>query len=81
MQYFFAADENNKNEVVVKVLQVLAILVKFGYYDDSDDIKPLLPSIHKLLNGKEDFPTKEIKTVSEMSLRDTAQRCRFIIFE
>ena len=44
---------------MVKVLQLLTSLVKFGYYDDPADIKTFLPSIHKLLNGKEDFPTKE----------------------
>ena len=46
---------------MVKVLQLLTSLIKFGYYDDTADIKALLPSIQKLLNGKEDFPTKESK--------------------
>ncbi len=48
--------------MVVKVLQVLTVLVKFGYYDDVND---LLPSIQKLLNGKDDYPTKQIKQSSE----------------
>ena len=30
---------------------------KFGYYDDSADVNPLLPSIHKLLDGSGDYPT------------------------
>ena len=47
--------------MVVKVLQVLTVLVKFGYYDDSEDVNQLLPSIQNLLNGKDDFPTKQIK--------------------
>ena len=47
--------------MVVKVLQVLTVLVKFGYYDDSDDVNELLPAIQKLLNGKGDYPTKKIK--------------------
>ena len=47
--------------MVVKVLQVLTVLVKFGYYDDSEDVNELLPSIQKLLNGKDDYPTKQIK--------------------
>lgn len=46
---------------MVKVLQLLTSLVKFGYYDDSADIKTLLPSIHKFLNGKEDYPTRDSK--------------------
>ena len=57
-QYFFAADENNNNEVVVQVLQLLAMLIKFGKYGKVDGI---LPAIFKLLNGKEDYPTANIK--------------------
>ncbi len=45
----------------MKALQALTVLVKFGYYDDSDDVNDLLPSIQKLLNGKDDYPTKQIK--------------------
>ena len=53
--------------MVVKVLQVLTVLVKFGYYDDSEDVNELLPFIQKLLNGKDDYPTKQIK----QSLQET----------
>ena len=49
--------------MVVKVLQLLAVLVKFGYYDDNNHVKDLLPSIFKLLNGKEDYPTKKTKDI------------------
>ena len=45
----------------MKVLQVLTVLVKFGYYNDSEDVNELLPSIQKLLNGKDDYPTKLVK--------------------
>ncbi len=41
------------------------MLVKFGYYDDNNHVKDLLPSIFKLLNGKEDYPTKRIKNSME----------------
>lgn len=61
-QYFFAIDDNDNNEVVVKVLQTLISLTKDGYYDNPEDIKCLLPSIFKLLNGKEDFLSKETKS-------------------
>ena len=40
------------------MLQLLAVLVKYGYYDDVKDVKSILPSIFKLLDGKRDFPTK-----------------------
>ena len=58
-----AADENCKNEVVVMVLKVLTVLVKYGYYDDSADIDDVLPSLHKLMNGKRDYPTEQIKQI------------------
>ena len=65
--------------MVIKVLQVLTVLVKFGYYDDSEDVKPLLPAIHKLLNGKEDFPTSQIKAATEgTTLREDLQRRKSI---
>ena len=51
--------------MVVKVLQVLAALVKYGYYDDSEDIEVLLPAIHELLDGQDDYPTKETKVYFE----------------
>ena len=65
LQYFFAADENDRNEVVVKVLQLLTVLVKFGYYDDNNDVKQILPAILKFLNGRNDFPTRQIKVVKK----------------
>ena len=51
--------------MVLTVLQVLSVLVKFGYYDDPSDVSVLLPSIIKLLNGKDDMPTKRIKEVAK----------------
>ena len=62
-----AADENSKNEVVVMVLQVLTVLVKYGYYDDSADIDDVLPSLHKLMNGKRDYPTEQIMSSGPLS--------------
>ena len=74
LQYFFAADEDDRNEVVVKVLQLLFVLVNFGYYDDIEDVKQFLPAVYKLLNGKEDYPTRKIKTAAETSLIDGVYR-------
>ena len=54
--------------MVVKVLQALSVLVKFGYYDDSKDVNDLLPSLQKLLNGKDDFPSKRIKELHAREL-------------
>ncbi len=77
MQYLHAADEDDYNEVVVKVLQLLAVLVKFGYYDDNNHVKDLLPSIFKLLNGKEDYPTKLMKEQMEsIDETETPRKCK-----
>ena len=54
----------------MKVLQLLTVLVKFGYYDDDNDVKDFLPAIHKFLNGKEDFPTRQIKMSREISAKE-----------
>lgn len=65
LQYSFAADEEEQNGVVVEVLQVLTSLIKYGYYDDPEDIKSLLPVIHELLDGQDDYPTRRIKFYHE----------------
>lgn len=49
----------------MKMLQVLTALVKYGYYDDTEDIKELLPAIHELVDGQDDYPTREIKLYFE----------------
>ena len=38
------------------MLDLLYLLVKYGYYDDLDDINALIPSLVSLLNGKNDKP-------------------------
>ena len=50
------------------VLQVLTVLVKYGYYDDSADIDDVLPSLHKLMNGNKDYPTQQIKQIMSAGL-------------
>ena len=49
----------------MKVLQVLTDLVKYGYYDDSRDIEELLPAIHELVDGQDDYPTRAIRLYCE----------------
>ena len=56
------------------MLQVLTVLVKFGYYDDSKDVNELLPSILTLLNGKDDFPTKRVKEFCSEGTADVQAR-------
>ena len=76
LQYFLAADEDAKNSVVVRVLQMLTVLIKYGYYDDPAHVNELLPSIHKLLNGCKDYPTRQIKQASELSFKGEIQRSK-----
>ncbi len=53
------ADEDARNEAIVQTLRLLAILVKYGYYDDDVDVNALLPHLFNFLDGKRDFLTKE----------------------
>ena len=57
---------------------MLTVLIKYGYYDDTADVNELLPSIHKLLDGCQDFPTRQIKQASEMSFVAGIQRSKNI---
>ena len=77
IQFFMAADEDDRNSVVVKVLQLLTVLIKYGYYDDASDVNVLLPSIYKFLDGNQDFPSKQIKHYLELSLKDEIHRREF----
>ncbi len=49
--------------MVVVVLQLVAMLLKFGYYFKTDDIDDILPVLFTLMDGKEDYPSKEVKEV------------------
>ena len=40
----------------LKVLDLLYLLVKYGYYADLDDINVLMPPLISLLNGMNDKP-------------------------
>ena len=40
---------------LAKVLEVLALLVKYGYYDDADDVEQVLRPLVKVMNGKTDL--------------------------
>ena len=40
----------------LKVLELLYLLVRYGYYSNSEDINALMPSLITLLNGEKDKP-------------------------
>lgn len=48
------ASEIENNWLLAEVLSVLALLVKYGYYDDSKDVDAVLRPLVDVLNGFKD---------------------------
>ena len=42
--------------LILKVLELLYLLVKYGYYSNLEDIKALMPPLISLLDGGNDKP-------------------------
>ena len=61
-----------ENETLVQVLQLLYILVKYGYYDEEDRVKDLLPSIFKFLEAR-DIDHLQIETEKAQDPTDKTQ--------
>ena len=81
-QYSFTASEEDRNQVVVRVLQLLSELIKLGYYPDFEDIKDCLHAIMALLDGTEDFPdpsTKEGTHNIELKPRSLSSMCILMV--
>ena len=53
------ASQTEDNWLMAEVLSVLALLVKYGYYDDPDDVNAVLRPLVDVLNGFEDLPFPE----------------------
>lgn len=51
------ADDVTTNSLLVKVLEMLAILVKYGYYDCTKDVDEILERLVSILNGFTDLPS------------------------
>jgi hypothetical protein len=49
------ARRTEDNMQLAKVLEVLALLVKYGYYDDADDVEEVLWPLVEVMNGKTDL--------------------------
>ena len=45
-----------ENELLADVIEVLELLVKYGYYDDPDDVEDVLRPLLEVLNGFTDVP-------------------------
>lgn len=50
-----AASEREDNALLADVIEVLTLLVKFGYYDNLEDIEDLLQHLLDVLNGFTDL--------------------------
>ena len=48
------AEEHDENELLADVLTVLKQLVKYGYYDDAEDVDNVLVPLTKILSGFSD---------------------------
>ena len=58
------------------MLDLLYLLVKYGYYDDIRDINELIPPLVSLLNGKNDKPHPEANSaVSESFMNVRLHHC------
>ena len=48
------AKDKDDNHQLAKVLEVLALLVKYGYYDDPEDVEDVLKPLVDVMNGLTD---------------------------
>ena len=54
---------------LLKVLDLLYLLVKYGYYADLKDINVLMPPLTSLLNGMNDKPFPNASDEQSISFR------------
>ena len=52
------------------MLNLLYLLVKYGYYANLNDINALIPSLVSLLNGKNDKPSPGANSDQSMPFRE-----------
>lgn len=50
-----AASKKEENVLLADVIEILSLLVKFGYYDNLDDVNNLLRNLLDILNGFTDL--------------------------
>lgn len=51
-----------ENVLLSDVIEVLNLLVKYGYYDSPEDVEDVLKPLLEVLNGFTDSPTKSSKS-------------------
>ena len=55
--------------LILKVLELLYLLVKYGYYSNLEDIKALMPSLISLLDGGNDKPFRNANNEQSFQFR------------
>ena len=50
------ASQVDDNNLLSNVIEMLSLLVKYGYYDDQDDVNDVLRPLLKVVNGLTDLP-------------------------
>ena len=58
-----------------KVLDLLYLLVKYGYYADLNDINVLMPPLISLLNGMNDKPFLDASDEQSIHFRKACGTC------
>ncbi|XP_019849951.1 PREDICTED: inositol 1,4,5-trisphosphate receptor-like [Amphimedon queenslandica] len=64
--------ESKENSLLKLVLDVLGHLVRYGYYDDIQDVDDLLGPLTELLNGKTDLPSE--RKMSEVDFKSSTRK-------
>ena len=66
------ASDTEQNSLLADVIEVLKLLVKYGYYDDVDDVEAVLRPLLEVLNGFTDlpFPPSEDDEISPLLPQD-----------
>ena len=57
------ASESEENLLLADVIEVLNLLVKYGYYDDQEDAEAVLEPLLEVLNGFTDLPFSQAKSL------------------
>lgn len=59
------------NQLITEVLRLLHYLIKFGYYEDFNEVEKLLPALLNLVDGRRDLPLRESEMTGKISTKTT----------
>lgn len=75
------AYQEDRNHLIAQVFRLLALLVSFGYYDDDEDVKELLPKVISCLDGRKDIIEPQSKRKSEKSMSSSNANNSYILMQ